>query len=120
MAYSLAGATAETINGHPADLLGSAGVTDVTQIALGGWKQLIDQDFAGAGAAQSYFHDNIASGLLLLSPGAAATALNIGATVPTVKAGSGLYGDFILGGATEAGGEHLQHGYSHYAYVRNI
>ncbi len=95
-------------------------MTDVTQIAPSGWKQLIDQDFAGAGAAQSYFDDNIASGLLLLSPGAAATALNIGVTVPTVKAGSGLYGDFILGGVTEAGGEHLQHGYSHYVYVCNI
>ena len=98
-----AGATAETIDGHPADLLGSAGVTGVTRIAPGGWKQLIDQDFAGAGAAQSYFDDNIASGLLLLSPGAVATALNIGVAVPTVKAGSGLYGDSILGGVAEAG-----------------
>ena len=62
-----AGATAETIAGHPADFQGSAGVTDVTWIAPRGWTQLIDQDFAGAGAAQSYFGDNIASGLLLLS-----------------------------------------------------
>jgi len=35
--------------------LGSAGATDVTRIAPGGWTQLIDQDFAGAGAAQSHF-----------------------------------------------------------------
>jgi hypothetical protein len=112
-----ASATAETIDGHPADRVGSAGVTNVTRIAPGGWEQLVDQDFAGAGAARSCFDDNIASGLLLLSPGAAATALNIGVTVPTAKAGSGLYGDFILGGVTQADGGHLQHGHSHYVYI---
>ena len=113
-------ATAETIDGHPADLLGSAGVTDVPWIAPGSWKQLIDQDFAGAGAAQSYFDDNIASALLLLSPGAVGTALNIGVTAPTVKGGSEPYRDFILGGVTETGGEHPQHGYSYYMHARNM
>jgi Protein of unknown function (DUF3383) len=87
------GVTAETIDGHRADLLGSASVTDMTPITQGGWKQLIDQDFAGAGAAQSYFDHNIASAQLLLSPGAAATTLDIGVTVPSVTPGSGLYGD---------------------------
>ena len=106
-----AGARAEIIDGHPADLLGSAGVTDVTHIAPpGGW--MIEQDFAGVGAAQSYFDRNIASGLFLLSHAAVGSALNIGATAPIVKARSGPDADFILGGVTEAGGEHLQRGYS--------
>jgi hypothetical protein len=107
------GAT-EEIKLPAANLLGSAGVTDRTQIAWGRGNSLIDQNYAGARLAPSYFDDNIPSGLLLLSPSAAA-ALKIGVTAPT---GSGLYGGFALEGA-EARGErlllgHLQHMYAHH------
>ena len=64
---------------------------------------MIDQNFATAAAAQSYFDDNVASGLLLLSPGGGAATLNIGLTVHTDQAGSGLYRDFIVGGAAGSG-----------------
>ena len=47
---------------------GSAGVTDMTQITSGRGNPLIDQNYAGARLAPSYFDDNIASGLLLLLP----------------------------------------------------
>jgi hypothetical protein len=86
------------------DLLGAAGVTGVSLIVSGGGTQLIDQNFATAAAAQSFFDDNVARGLLLLSPGGAATTLNIGLNVHTDQAGSGLYGDFIVGGVPQATG----------------
>ena len=83
------------------DLLGAAGVTAVSLTVSDGGQQLIDQNFATPAAARSYFDDNIASGLLLLSPGGAATTLSIGLTVQTDRAGSGLYGEFIVGGVPE-------------------
>ena len=81
-----------------ANPLGSAGETDMTQSPSG-------RGYAGVRVAPSYFDDNIASGLLLLSPSAAAAALSTGVTAPIDKTGSGLYGDFTREGATEARGE---------------
>ncbi len=63
---------------------------------------MLDQNFTTAAAAQSYFDDNVASGLLLLFTRGAATTLNIGLIVQTDREGSGLYDDFIVGGVPDA------------------
>ena len=92
-----------TLGFYNGEAFGAAGLTRVNLVvAASGVGNVVDETFSTGAAALSYFTDNGLGDFLGMTHSSGAMTFTIDLSVTSDKAGAGLYGEFVIGGASES------------------